>query len=130
MTSGFARACASLPGSLLRLSRKRLRKAFTVRPLRAHTLRPVYALAFCALAACSGHDDDRAALTQSAARELAGTSTPQIANAITPYASAQSASSAAEVALPPLAVRTPARPPAEGSPAIDPLVTPVIHTAD
>jgi hypothetical protein len=126
MTCGFVRACAAL----FTLPRKRLRKTFTARPLRAHVLWLACAMTLGAMAGCSGHDDERATLTQSAARELAGTPAPQAANAITPYPPAQSVDSATDVALPPLAVRTPARPPAEGGPAIDPLVTPVIHTAD
>lgn len=140
MTAGFMRT-----GTALRsLVRKRLRMPFIVRSsrsLRAPASLAV-ALILCATAACSQHDDDRAALTDSAARELAGTRTPQVANSITAFAAvpdtsgsndtsaANAGANANAVTLPPLAVSTPARPPADGSPGIDPLVTPVIHTAD
>jgi hypothetical protein len=109
-----------------RLQRKRLRA-----PALWLTCAPLLG----ALAACNGHNDDRAALTASAARELAGAPPPQAANSITAFAAAPESNSAnstnaGEAALPPLAVRTPAKLPADGSPGIEPLVTPEIHTAD
>ncbi|MEX3952458.1 hypothetical protein AB4Y40_32445 [Paraburkholderia sp. EG287B] len=109
------------------------------------------AAALCALDACSARDSDaRAALTTNAARELAQAQPgstpprPQLANAFTLASDAgasnlpDSANSMANagVALPANAVRSPAKPPAGGSAQdtqaaqIEPLVTPVIHTAD
>jgi hypothetical protein len=137
MTARFVRQVAPLRS----LPRKRLRIAFNARSLRAPAGFAA-ALLVCATAACSGHDDDRAALTDSAARELSGTPSHKAANTITAFDDAPGApaapksagpdtdASASEVALPALAVRTPAQAPADGSPGIDPLVTPVIHTAD
>jgi hypothetical protein len=134
MTAGFVRIFVMLRIFL----RKRLRSAFNTRSLRTPALWIACAPLLGALAACSGHDNDRATLTASAARELNGAQAPQSANAITAFSAASESSSsgtnthsnAGEAALPPLAVRTPAKLPDDGSPGIEPLVTPEIHTAD
>ncbi|WP_322014350.1 hypothetical protein [Paraburkholderia sp. J12] len=116
---------------------------FNARSLRAPAVFAAV-LVLCATAACNGHDDDRATLTDSAARELSGGKAHEAANTIAAFDDAPGApatgksagqsmeanAGASDVALPALAVRTPAQAPADGSPGIDPLVTPVIHTAD
>jgi hypothetical protein len=114
----------------------------------------------CALGGCGASDSDaRAALTTSAARELAqaqpgspqsaqSTHSPQLANAFTPAPDATSsnlpdseksgAKSGANnatnnAALTALAVRSPASPSADASAQgsqNEPLATPVIHTVD
>ncbi|QGZ59392.1 hypothetical protein [Paraburkholderia acidiphila] len=132
-------------------SRKRLSLPDAFATTRAPAMLLACAAALCTLGACSARDSDtRAALTTNAARELAQAQpgsqlqSPQLANAFTlaPDAAAStlpdSANSVANagVALPANAVRSPARPPAIGSQQdaqaaqIEPLVTPVIHTAD
>jgi len=131
MTAGLVRTYATLRI----LSSKRLRMTFTARSLRAPARWLACAPLLGGLAACSGHDEDRATLTASAARELTAAQTRQAANAITaftatPESSSAHSTNAGEAVLPPLAVRTPAKLPADGSPGIEPLVTPEIHTAD
>lgn len=132
-------------------SRKRLSLPAAFATMRASAMLLACTAALCALGACSARDSDtRAALTTNATRELAQAQpggqppSPPLANAFTlasdPVASTlpDSANSAANVdeALPANAVRSPARPPAGGSAQdaqaaqIEPLVTPVIHTAD
>jgi hypothetical protein len=132
-------------------SRKRLSLPAAFATMRAPAMLLACAAALCTLGACSARDSDtRAALTTNAARELAqaqpGSSpqSPPLANAFTLASDKvasnlpDSANSVANVgvALPANAVRSPARPPAGGgaqdaqAAQIEPLVTPVIHTAD
>ncbi|MCP3716511.1 MULTISPECIES: hypothetical protein [Paraburkholderia] len=132
-------------------SRRRLSLPAAFTTMRAPAMLLACAAALCALGACSARDSDaRAALTTNAVRELAqaqpgsNPQSPPLANAFT-LASDASASNLpdsansmanAGVALPANAVRSPAKPPAGGSAQdtqaaqIEPLVTPVIHTAD
>ncbi|WP_343672676.1 hypothetical protein [Paraburkholderia heleia] len=142
----------SAPARLLLAGGSRRRLS---RPAAFTTMRAPAMLLACAalytLGACSARDGDtRAALTTNAARELAQAQPggdpqhPPLANAFTlaPDAGASnlpdSANSTANagVALPANAVRSPAKAPASGSARdtqaaqIEPLVTPVIHTAD
>jgi hypothetical protein len=102
--------------------------------------------AACTLGACGERDGDaRVALTTSAARELAqaqpgNARSPALANAFTLASDAASSnppdpanSGAMSPALSALAVRSPAKPPAGESAQgaqDEPLVTPVIHSAD
>ena len=131
--------------------RRRLSLPAAFATMRAPAMLLACAAALCMLDACSARDSDaRAVLTTNAARELAQAQPgsnpprPQLANAFTLASDAaasnlpDSANSMANagVALPANAVRSPAKPPAGGSTQdtqaaqIEPLVTPVIHTAD
>lgn len=142
-------APARLP--LQSASRKRLSLSAAFASMRAPAMLLACAAALCALGACSAGDGDtRATLTTNAARELAQAQpgsrpqSPPLANAFT-LASGTAASNLPDsansvtnvgAALPANAVRSPAGPPAGGSAQdaqaaqIEPLVTPVIHTAD
>ncbi|WP_395063092.1 hypothetical protein [Paraburkholderia silvatlantica] len=132
-------------------SRKRLSLPAAFATMRAPAMLLACATALCAFGACSARDSDaRAALTTNAARELAQTrpgsnpSSPPLADAFTLASDAgasnlpDSANSLANagVALPANAVRSPAKLPAGGTARdtqaaqIEPLVTPVIHSAD
>jgi hypothetical protein len=131
MTVRFVPACAPSRS----MSRKRLRIEPHPFPMRAPVIWLACAFLAVTTSACSQHDDDRAALTASAARELSGQYTPQApqaANAITAFAPDPGTPPAQDNAatLPPLAVRTPAHASGEGGANTDPLVTPVIHTVD
>ncbi|WP_321937951.1 MULTISPECIES: hypothetical protein [unclassified Paraburkholderia] len=147
MTVESAPARLLLPGA----SRKRLSLPAAFTTMRAPAMLLACAAALATLSACSARDSDtRAALTANAARELAQaqpgshSQSPQLANAFTLASDAPAANlpdsanhaANAGVALPANAVRSPARPPAGGSAQdaqsaqIEPLVTPVIHTAD
>ncbi|MEM5313562.1 hypothetical protein [Paraburkholderia sp. JHI869] len=147
MTVEFAPARLLLQNA----SRKRLSLPAAFTTMRASARLLACAAALCSLGACSARDSDaRAALTTNAARELAQAQpgshpqSPPLANAFTlasdagasnfPDSANRSANS--DAALPANAVRSPAKPPAGGSAQdtqaaqIEPLVTPVIHTAD
>ncbi|HEY4804434.1 MAG TPA: hypothetical protein VIH96_17610 [Paraburkholderia sp.] len=151
MTVDSAPARLPLQSALRR--RLSLPAAFTT--MRAPAVLLACTATLCALGACSARDSDaRAALTTSAARELAQgqpghAPRPQLANAFTlasdaaasnPQNSAfSSANGGADsgansgAALPANTVRSPAGPPADaGAQAAqnEPLVTPVIHTVD
>lgn len=143
MTVESAPAHLLLPGA----SRRRLSQPAAFTTLRAPSLLLACAAALCTLGACSARDGDaRATLTTNAARELAqaqpGSTPPSapLANAFTLASDAGASnfpnSANSDAALPANAVRSPAKPPAGGSAQdtqaaqIEPLVTPVIHTAD
>lgn len=128
-------------------SRKRLSLPDAFTTMRSLAMLLAWTAALGTLGACSARDSDtRAALTTNAARELAqaqpggAPQSPRLANAFTLASDAAASnlpdSANAGAALPANAVRSPARPPAGGglqdaqAAQIEPLVTPVIHTAD